>query len=223
MHRKNVKITLDKDALPLTGNLILREIDSVEGLVLDIYFRLRRIDILRNALVRLERAPAKSDDLPSHGMYREYDPIVETVDQRTVVAAYAEPCLNKIVFLISGLTGGATQIIARLRSPSKTIFFNRRIVKLTFSVEILIGNRLSHRGFKRFLKKLRSKFRDDVKAVLMLLAGKVLRRLFLFNDFYVIFLREVAYGLRERQALVLHHEIHCRTGLSASEAFVDSL
>lgn len=57
----------------------------------------------------------------------------------------------------------------------------------------------------------------------MLLAGKVLRRLFLFNDFYVIFLREVAYGLRERHALVLHHEIHCRACLSASEAFVDSL
>ena len=156
-------------------------------------------------------------------MYRENDPIVETVDQRTVVAAYAEPCLNKIVFLISGLTGGATQLITRLRSPSKTIFFNRRIVKLTFPVEILIGNRLSHRGFKRLLKKLRSKFRDDVKAVLVLLAGKVLRRLFLFNDFYVIFLREVAYGLRERHTLVLHHEIHCRTSLPASEAFVDSL
>ncbi len=156
-------------------------------------------------------------------MYREHHPVEETVRKRTVVAAYAQPGLDEVVLLIPGRPCRAAQFVTGLRSPSEPVFFYGGVVKLTPVVEILICNRLTHRGVQRLLKELGREFGNYVETVLMLFSVKILGGLLLFGHLDVILPAEIADGLGKGHALVLHHEIHRRPCLAAAEAFVDAL
>ena len=194
MHRKNVKISLDQDALVLTGYLVLREIYSVQGTALDIYFRLRRIDIFGYRLVCPEGPSTEGYDAAAHGMDREHHPVVETVHKTSVVIFDAQTCLDKEFLLISCCTGRLRKSLAGDGRPAEPIFPDGLVLQ-TAALEILVRNRLTVRSLHAFLEELSSIFRYKVQTFATLPLRYFFRCLLLLYNFDIILFGKIFQSL----------------------------
>ena len=218
---QDVEVALHEiDAVPF-GDLILGEVDAVEGTGLDVNLRFLGVYILGDGLVAQQGPPAEGNHAPADRMDREHDPVVETVMERAVVPFGAEARLGQVFGLVAGLAGGFGEGGFALRGPSEAIFLDGLVFQAA-GAEVLVADGPAFRGLELVLVEMEGEVGDGQEALVPLPGGDLLGGLFLFLDFDVVFVGEVTEGFRIGEPLIFHQETDGRPGLAAAEALVDA-
>ena len=155
-------------------------------------------------------------------MDREDDTVVETVHQSSVIVFDAEACLDQEFLLVACCTRRFRQSPAAERRPSEPVFTYGLILEATAS-EILEGYVPAFIGLKAVLEEFPGIFRNQHEAFMPLPLGDFLRTFLLLDDLDMIFLRKILQSFGVGHVLMLHHESHGRTRLTAAEALVYAL
>ncbi len=224
VHRDYVGIAFHQDALVLPGNAVLGLEDTVEGPALVVNLALGAVHIFGNALVCLERASAKSDHAPADGVDREDDPVEETVVQFPGPFAFqTQARIDQVFFLVTVFQGFRAKGQRTGSGIAQAELADRLVAELAF-MEVAQADSFPYLRVPEDVGiKLLGIVGHHQQALVAHAVGDFLGRLFFFDDFNMVFFRQIAQRLDIGQVLVLHQEGHGITGFAAGEAFEDAL
>ena len=220
MQGDHIHVALHQDAFAAAGNFPLGEPDAQQVAALDVYFGLRRIDVL-GRIVGVKRASAESQHTAAYRMDGEHHPLAEFVGYAAVFVLHGQPCGQKIFHFVARSSGGIHQRGLARRSPSQPETGDGSIFEASLA-EIGKADGTSLRSLQLRGIELLGEFRHQKEALAALPLGNLIRALFLLNYFDMVLVGQPAEGLHIRAVLMLHHEAHCRARLAAAEALVDA-
>ena len=221
MHGDYVGVAFHKEAQVVADNGLFGQEESVEFFLFGIDGRFRGILVFDAYTFGgcVQHPSAESHDFAAQGVYGKDDPSAEPVIELAAVAFEAQAGREQVFFLVAFGFGRLCQCVPLCGAVAQLEFLDD-VIPETARTEVGHADGAAvHCVAELVLEKTVGPFVDDEHALafascLFFFVGQ-----FAFLDFDVVFLGQVAQGVREGQLLMFHDEMHGVAAFPAGKTF----